>query len=1253
MKKACGLLSFFFLLCSCDVGAPSVSSPPETTTPQESSSVLEPTSETSSSVYLDENEHEFWLDEVDNLELTVGERRGISAFLDGEYAGDLYGGYALESSDPSIVLTEGNSIQALAVGTATVKGYMLANPALTDSFTVNVGPAEVSDPSTPYFTQTELYLLEGQSVGLLDYLDLNGHDLTDLFIYSSDDNVVRYDGLTNAILGLHAGTCSLFANVRATGEQAWLDVYVEQPRPDLEFSLLYNEKGDPYAYEVSRYLGSEDTVYLPETYLGRPVIRIGASAFEGNSNIANVYAEGDNMVEIGPRAFADCPGLQSYALFYQVKVIGEEAFAGAAFALTDSSLTIVAAETIEDRAFYGAAIKNVYIESKNIEVAKEAFFSPFIEKVCFRAPQQNCQLGEDWLYPNARAFFDYNFELSRDPSYANGFYGYVLGQGENARVVLTDTPTGLVNIPETYAHPLGLSLPIVGIERCPADYVFLPKTIEFIAEGAFDPDTIVAVETGSKLTYSESWGTEADKVYFGATSMGEENGIYYLAREENGHAYSIALKVNEVEDDLVIVDEYDGFPVEEIAPYAGSGLYLSSLTLPSSLSKIGEGAFRDTRVARPIVIPATAVNLSDGVFQYDRGDWVTIVYFEAKQMPEAALTAFTGDNFDFQTGFLGYQTVEEGQYALFEDGAGSWAELTYWHYFGPHILQESIDRDGLSYPVRRVSPNCFADFGYVFPLWIAKGLEVELPLSKGVGTYNVFFEGPATRIDGYTTVGYAGTDTPWIDDYRYALCEDDSGHKYACIISDMVIGAPILSEVTYEGLTYPVEEIAPYAFGTVGSNYDEPVSIPASIKRIDRHAFYNIRIPSISIADGIEIEPEGIHNIYTDVFGSGSASNPEESYSFGYVGGFVGLSQAEDEKAPLYPEEDFPIVYEYAGQYAVEGSLIYALCQHESGDYYFTVLDYGSTSDDIVVAEEKSVGTISAPVESVAANAFRDLPAVDVFLPSSLKTIGHGAMASDGKPLYFFADGAEAVLDLPYERVVYDYQGEVVETNGMHLAKVAAGSNNSGWAIIEWEADVVSLDLEEPIAVEGEGWSVTQIVSRAFAGNQSLEYLHMNLSQLSHCGARLFEGCSSLSLIDCSGTFNPRQDLVVFEGYHDSGWVFFSWGFNQTNDADMLPCREVFGFDGERGYDGEFYYAHLRANNSATDLEYFIIGYTGNQDHVEIPNSITTEDGRTVTVYGVLLEAFEGTTVTSISFERGIRPTYIDPPLLDIVEIVE
>ena len=1252
MKKALGLLSILFLLCSCDVGAPSISTPAETTTPEESSSPSEPTSETPASVYLDENEHEFWLDEVDILELTVGEQFGITAFLDGEYAGDLYGGYALESSDPAVVLAEGNSIQALSVGTATIKGYMLANPALTDSFTVNVVPAEVSDPSTPFFTQTELYLLEGQSVGLLDYLDLNGHDLADLFIYSSDDNVVRYDVFTNTIVGVNAGLCYLSVNVLATGEQARLDVQVEQPRPDLEFSLLYNEKGDPYAYEVSRYLGNETTVYLPDSYLGRPVIRIGASAFEG-ATIANVYAEGDNMVEIGPRAFADCPCLQNYALFYQVKVIGEEAFAGAAFNLTDSTLTITAAETIEDRAFYGTAIKNVYIESNNIEVAKEAFYSPFIEKVCFRTPQQNCQLGENWLYPNARAFFDYNFELSRDPSYANGFYGYVLGQGDNARVVLTDTPTGLVDIPETYAHPLGRSLPIVGIERCPADYVFLPKTIEFIAVGAFGPDTVVAVETGSKLAYSETWGAEADKVYFGATSMGEENGVIYLARQENGHPYSIVIRVDEVEEDLAFADEYGGSSVEEIASYAGSGLYLTSLTLPSSLIKIGEGAFRDTRVARPIVIPASVVSFGAGAFQYDRGDWVNVIYFEAKQMPEAAITAFAGDNFDFQTGFLGYQTVEEGQYALFEDGAGSWAELVYWRYFGPYVLQGSIDRDGFSYPVRRVSPNCFADFGSVFPLWIAEGLDVELPLSKGVGTHNVFFEGPATRIDGYTTVGYAGMDTPWIDDYRYALCEDDSGHKYACIISDMVIGAPILSEVTYEGLTYPVEEIAPYAFGTFGSNYDKPFSIPSSIKRIDRHAFYNIRIPSLSIADGVEIEPEGIHNIYTDVFGSASSSDPEESYSFGYVGGFVGFSQAEDENNPLYPEEGFPIVYEYAGQYAVEGSLIYALCQHESGDYYFTVLDYGSTSGDIVVAEEKSVGTISAPVEAVASNAFRDLPSINVFLPSSLKTFGHGAMASDGKPLYLFADGAEAVLDLPYERAVYDYQGEMVEIDGIRLAKVASGSKGSGWALIEWGNDVASLDLDEPITVDGEELAVNQMVTRAFAGNQSLEYVHLDLSQLSHCGACLFEGCSSLSLIDCSGTFTPRRDLVIFEGYHDSGWVFFSWGFNQTNDADMLPCKEVFGFDGERGHDGEFYYAHLRANNSATDLQYFIIGYTGNQDHVEIPNSITTEDGRTVSVHGILLEAFEGTPVTSISFERGIRPAYIDPPLLDIVEIVE
>ena len=60
--------------------------------------------------------------------------------------------------------------------------------------------------------------------------------------------------------------------------------------------------------EVVKYNGSSATLTIPESVNGKTVIRIGASAFEGNTTLTSIDLP-DTIQVIGERAFANCTNL--------------------------------------------------------------------------------------------------------------------------------------------------------------------------------------------------------------------------------------------------------------------------------------------------------------------------------------------------------------------------------------------------------------------------------------------------------------------------------------------------------------------------------------------------------------------------------------------------------------------------------------------------------------------------------------------------------------------------------------------------------------------------------------------------------------------------------------------------------------------------------------------------------------------------------------------------------------------------------
>ncbi len=76
---------------------------------------------------------------------------------------------------------------------------------------------------------------------------------------------------------------------------------------------------------ITKYTGAEPGVIVPDVIDFKPVTRIGATAFIGNSSIRNVILP-DSITEIGRAAFRECYNLEDITLPASLKSIGDEAF---------------------------------------------------------------------------------------------------------------------------------------------------------------------------------------------------------------------------------------------------------------------------------------------------------------------------------------------------------------------------------------------------------------------------------------------------------------------------------------------------------------------------------------------------------------------------------------------------------------------------------------------------------------------------------------------------------------------------------------------------------------------------------------------------------------------------------------------------------------------------------------------------------------------------------------------------------------
>ena len=71
---------------------------------------------------------------------------------------------------------------------------------------------------------------------------------------------------------------------------------------------IYVLKGDEV--KISKYLGDDDTVIIPDSYLGRPITSMGVECFKNNDSLESVVIP-DTVSIIGAHTFVNCKNLKS------------------------------------------------------------------------------------------------------------------------------------------------------------------------------------------------------------------------------------------------------------------------------------------------------------------------------------------------------------------------------------------------------------------------------------------------------------------------------------------------------------------------------------------------------------------------------------------------------------------------------------------------------------------------------------------------------------------------------------------------------------------------------------------------------------------------------------------------------------------------------------------------------------------------------------------------------------------------------
>lgn len=293
---------------------------------------------------------------------------------------------------------------------------------------------------------------------------------------------------------------------------------------------------EPFEYEVvngkaiiTGYNGSEAYLTIPETINGYPVVKIGDSAFEGNTTITEVYLP-DSVEEIGAKAFKNCTELES---IYGpgVTSIGTEAFYGCVNLTNVQFYKYI--YYIGENAFYSVELPDytqpltVYIKGTDSvsfegnDVIGKVVYPEGVTEIPARTHYANTKLGEVYLPTTLKTIGSQAFAACGELEYVK-LYDGITSIADNA---FAESPNTVLYI---YVKDMET---VSYVEQYAKDHKIPYHKFLYTTEGPITPTVSVSSQVGGgviDVQENEVWVKVNEEIILGAAGNSAEVAHFYL-----------------------------------------------------------------------------------------------------------------------------------------------------------------------------------------------------------------------------------------------------------------------------------------------------------------------------------------------------------------------------------------------------------------------------------------------------------------------------------------------------------------------------------------------------------------------------------------------------------------------------------------------------------------------------------------------------------------------------------------------------
>lgn len=344
---------------------------------------------------------------------------------------------------------------------------------------------------------------------------------------TQEDISVTYDmiktDLTKLVVGQNTIMCEYLYDVNNPEEpyKFFFNITIKE-KDDLRFTYRADQLG--INYYIDGYVGSDEVVTLPSTYMGKPVVGILDSAFLKNETLKVVNIP-EGYKEIEAAAFYQCPNLVSVYVPNTVKNIGEYALSGI--------------RTI----FLGSAINSSWPTKWYDDKVSYVYENIDLEDLSISSYYQYLQKEDSYILTN---YFGSDVRLELPSTYNNkdvvAIGAYAFGFNKDIELVrMPNTYTLIMNNAFNNCENLELlylSSNLETIEDSALCYcsslseLDLPKNLKSIGYGVFNMCTsLIVLRIPEGVTsigdYAFAWCTGLNKLYLPSTLEYFGQGVIY------------------------------------------------------------------------------------------------------------------------------------------------------------------------------------------------------------------------------------------------------------------------------------------------------------------------------------------------------------------------------------------------------------------------------------------------------------------------------------------------------------------------------------------------------------------------------------------------------------------------------------------------------------------------------------------------------------------------------------------------------